>query len=118
LGKKDCLKSIRDYHGGHFHICAQELAELRLRTKKHRFQITDRDVDSILAAWQDLEYSERREALVGKILEAAQRLHDECSVLRLTGERLNRGPMLEPGEDAVLNLRDAFRDLQKFEEEE
>ena len=45
---------------------------------------------------------------VTALVEAARRLHDECCTLR-GGERLNLGPMLEPTESAVLEMRRALR---------
>ncbi len=52
----------------------------------------------VLGVWMtQAEYERARETL--------RRLHHECSFLRRDGKYLNRGPMMEPSEEAILEAR-------------
>lgn len=56
-----------------------------------------------------------RETRVSELVEALQAMHDECSVLRRTGEVLQLGPMMEPSEQSVLRARRLLAEVRKGE---
>ena len=64
------------------------IADARLKIMKGQGQVVD-----------------QLRAHVAALVRALQRMHDESSVLRRDGKRLNLGPMMEPSEAAVLEAR-------------